>query len=89
MNQTNDFQQTLKKALSYITLALGAFIAAGASGQVSISHAVLGWMGVIAAVLGIFGASPIGRVVGVKESHAPLEAEAPPLFPPDGPIGKV
>lgn len=69
-------QNTLKKALSYVAAIVAAFVAAVASGALMVPPVVVQWAAFAGVVLGIFGASPIGRVVGKKERR-----EVGPTFP--------
>jgi hypothetical protein len=72
-------QNQVKKALAYAAAVVAAFLAAVAGGALKVPPTVVQWVSFAGVVLGIFGASPIGRVVGTKELRLPVKA-APPLL---------
>jgi hypothetical protein len=69
-------QDTIKKILSVTAGIVAAIIGAQTAGQIHLPAEAIGWLGIAGIVLGTFGASPIGRVIGQKERR-----ELEPVFP--------
>ena len=72
-------QNTLKIVLSVLATIVVAVLGAQTAGQVHLPKLAVELLGVAGTVLGMFGASPIGRVVGTKEVRVPVK-NAPQLL---------
>lgn len=55
--------KTIKIWLTAAAGTAAAFIAADASGLINMPDKLVHWLGAAAAVVGIFGASPLGRLI--------------------------
>ena len=62
-------QNALKIALSVLATIVVAALGAQAAGQLHLPPLAVELLGLAGTLLGIFGASPIGRVVGRKETR--------------------
>ncbi len=69
-------QNRLKIALSVLATIVVAILGAQTAGQLHLPALAVELLGVAGTVLGMFGASPIGRVIGQKERR-----EVGPRFP--------
>ena len=72
-------QERVKKAIATLAAIIAALILAIKGGTVTVPTWLPGWLGFAGTVLGILGASPIGRVVGTREVRVPVKAAAPLL----------
>lgn len=71
-------QNRVKIVMSVLATIVAAMLGAQAAGQLHLPTLAVELMGVAGTLLGVFGASPIGRVMGQKERR-----EVGPKFPDD------
>jgi hypothetical protein len=71
-------QNRLKIILAVLATIVAAALGAQAAGQLHLPTLAVELLGLCGTLLGIFGASPVGRVVGQKERR-----EVGPKFPTD------
>jgi hypothetical protein len=69
-------QNRVKIILSVLATIVAAMLGAQAAGQLHLPALAVELLGLGGTLLGIFGASPVGRVLGRKETR-----ETAPVFP--------